>query len=484
MTAPRVRVTDSRVAVRNAFTRLPFRFGVVTMEAAPVGLLEVRIAFEDGRTATGIASDFLAYKWFDKSPDKSPADNVADLLQAVRDARAVYAQAGSATPFDLWLETRCEIERRSLARGFNRLGASFAASMMERAVFDAVGRDLGLSFDQMVRGNVPGIRPEALFGDVSHERMISALPARPLERVELRHTVGLVDAISDADRPADAPDDGLPVTLEEYLKTDGLNWLKIKVGGDTAADLDRLGAMAGVIAATGRPLRITLDGNEQYRDLGEFAALVEQIRSTPALEDLWRSVLFIEQPLHRDTAMAAPLPANAKAAINRPLLIDEADGWAEAFRDAIDLGWEGVSHKNCKGVYRSLLNAGLASARNEALGERRYFLSAEDLTNLAVVPLQADLAVVATLGIPHVERNGHHYFTGLDHLPASEREQALRNHPDLYERKDGSGALRIENGELNIASLQVPGLGVSALPDLDDAIAEDDWSFSMLERGG
>ena len=110
MTIPLIRLVQSKMVVRNAFTRLPFRFGVVTMEAAPVGLLEIEIEFEGGGTQKGIASDFLAYKWFDKSPEKTPADNVADLLQAVRDARDVYNEAGFGTPFDLWLNTRQEIE--------------------------------------------------------------------------------------------------------------------------------------------------------------------------------------------------------------------------------------------------------------------------------------------------------------------------------------------------------------------------------------
>jgi L-alanine-DL-glutamate epimerase-like enolase superfamily enzyme len=481
MSLSKLRVVESRVVVRNAFTRLPFRFGVVTMEAAPVGILELKIEFENGNIATGVASDFMAYKWFDKSPEKTPADNVADLLQAIRDARAVYADAGYGTPYGLWLTTRKEIEARSLARGFNPLGASFACSMMERAIIDAVGRHSGQSFDQMVRNNSLEIEPEALLSEVSLKDIMGALPERPLDHVALRHTVGLVDPISAADKEDDAPKDGFPVTLEEYMSVDKLNYLKVKVGGQIEEDIDRLSQIAGVVAALGRPVQMTLDGNEQYKNLDDFVSLVDRIKATPALEQLWASVLFIEQPLHRDVAMAEPLSVAAKKAVGRPLLIDEADGWAEAFFDAINLGYEGVSHKNCKGVYRSLINTGLAAVRNQAAGQNKYFLSAEDLTNLAVVPLQADLAVVATLGISHVERNGHHYFCGLDHLPEAEREAALSDHPGLYERTNTSIALKIEDGSLDLRSLQIPGLGAKQLPDLDDGIPEDEWTFAMLE---
>lgn len=481
MSGPKLRVVDSRAVVRNAFTRLPFRFGVVTMEAAPVGILQIEVEFENGDRAQGVASDFLAYKWFDKSPEKTPADNVADLLQAVRDARAVYAETGMGTPYGLWFSTRQEIEAKSLARGFNRLGASFASSMMERAIIDAVGRHSGQTFDQMVRSNSLAIDPAALLKEVTYTDVLGALPDRPLDQIALRHTVGLVDPISAADKEADAPKDGFPVTLEEYLAVDKLRYLKVKVGGQIEEDIDRLSRIAKVVGAADQPITMTFDGNEQYKSLDDFAALVTRIKSTPALDRLWQSVQFIEQPLHRDVAMASPLAPETMKIIGKPLLIDEADGWAEAFFDAIELGYEGVSHKNCKGVYRSLINTGLAAVRNRLGGEKHYFLSAEDLTNLAVVPLQADLAVVATLGIPHVERNGHHYFCGLDHLPEAEREAALARHPGLYERHGKTMALRIENGSLDVRSLQVPGLGVADHPDLDIGVPEEDWTFSMLE---
>lgn len=482
MSNPKLRIVDSRVVVRNAFTRLPFRFGVVTMEAAPVGILQVEVEFENGARAIGVASDFLAYKWFDKSPEKTPADNVADLLQALRDARNIYSGAEFGTPYGLWFSTREEIEAKSLARGFNRLGASFASSMMERAVIDAVGRHSGQTFDQMVRSNSLSIDPAALLKEVSYDDILEALPERPLEEVALRHTVGLVDPISAADKEVDAPKDGFPVTLEEYLAVDKLRYLKVKVGGQIEEDIDRLSQIAEVVKLADQPIQMTFDGNEQYKNLEDFVALVERIKSTPALDDLWNSVLFIEQPLHRDVAMAAELPADAVAAIGKPLLIDEADGWAEAFYDAIELGYEGVSHKNCKGVYRSLINTGLAAVRNRTNSDKHYFLSAEDLTNLAVVPLQADLAVIATLGIPHVERNGHHYFCGLDHLPEAEWTSALDYHAGLYERHGNSGALRIDNGMLDLRSLQVPGLGVTDRPNLKDGVPEEDWKFEMLEN--
>lgn len=51
--------------------------------------------------------------------------------------------------------------------------------------------------------------------------------------------------------------------------------------------------------------------------------------------------------------------------------------------------------------------------RNRTGPERQYVLSAEDLRTVGLIELLQDLAVTATLGAEHVERNGHHNFRGL-----------------------------------------------------------------------
>lgn len=45
-----------------------------------------------------------------------------------------------------------------------------------------------------------------------------------------------------------------------------------------------------------------------------------------------------------------------------------------------------------------------------------------------MAPLQSDLAMVALLGIPHVERDGHPLLLRLNHLTAEERAAALAAH--------------------------------------------------------
>ena len=487
--AVKIRLADSRIGIRNAFTRMPFRFGVVTMRASPLCTLEVVIEDEAGRQSRGYAADLLAYRWFDKRPDKTLADNVADLLHAIDVALSVYRDAaakGPASPFDLWRETFGEIERRCLADGFNPLGASFGVSMLERAVLDGVGRMHGLSYRELVTGDALGIRLDRVFPELAGLTVGDVVPARPLDRVNIRHTVGLLDPIACADiGPGDRVDDGLPESLEEYLRVDGIRYLKIKVSGVLDDDLARLQAISDVIFAIADTYVISLDGNEQYKQISMFSELVEAIKERPSLRRLFDAIRFIEQPLDRSVAMDPAIASDLERLGRiKPVIIDEADGWVTAFREAMDLGYAGVSHKNCKGIYKSLCNLALAHRRNDGQGPGRYFLSAEDLTNLPVVALNADLASVALLGIDHVERNGHHYFLGLGHLPADEQRSALADHPDLYTRHGDHTVLRIADGQLAIASLQTAGMGFATPPDMETMTAPEAWSFESLGETG
>jgi hypothetical protein len=485
--AVKLKVVHTRSGVRNVFARMPFRFGVVTMRAAPLLTLAVEIEDAAGRRATGYAADFLAYRWFDKRPEKSLADNCRDLLTVVDDARELYLEAGNEgydTAFALWRTTLPEIERRALVHDFNRLGASFGASMLERGVIDALGRMTGGTFAQLARDGL-GIDLGSLCEELRGREIGAFLPDRPLQRLHVRHTVGLLDPITAADRGEAPALDGLPETLEDYLERDGVRYLKIKVAGRLDEDIARLEAIAAVLGRRDRPFHISLDGNEQYQHPDDFLDLITRIKATPALARLYEQIMFIEQPLDRAVALdPAAKPALAVLSRDKPVIIDEADGWLTAFREAIELGYRGTSHKNCKGVYKSLQNMALARLRNERAGWPELFLSAEDLSNVPVVALQADLAVVATLGITHVERNGHHYFRGLGHLGQAEKADALARHPDLYERRGDEVFLHIADGTLACGSLQVPGMGFAAVPDMAGLTPVDQWNFASLGVDG
>ena len=149
----------------------------------------------------------------------------------------------------------------------------------------------------------------------------------------------------------------------------------------------------------------------------------------------------------------------------KPLIIDESDGELSSFPAAQRLGYTGVSSKNCKGLYKSILNAARVAKLNAESGRPTFFMSAEDLTTLAGVSVQQDLALVALLGLAHVERNGHHFIDGMSFAPAREQAAFARAHPDLYAHEDGVVRLALKQGRLALSSLDCSGFAVAAAMD-------------------
>jgi hypothetical protein len=285
--------------------------------------------------------------------------------------------------------------------------------------------------------------------------------------------VGLVDPITASDQ-AERVEDGLPETLEEVAAAYRHRYWKLKVGGNVAADVERLSRIAAVLDRLHGGYHASLDGNEQYEDAEGALALWRAMEAAPQLRKLCASILYIEQPVKRARALETGMSALAAA---RPVIIDESDGPLDAFVTGRALGYAGVSSKSCKGVWRSLVNLARCRAWNAAEGRERFFMSAEDLTTLAGVCVQQDLALVSLLGLPHVERNGHHFVDGFAGRPKAEAYRFLEAHPDLYADTKRGPRLLIRDGMLEIGSLDTPGLGATLEPDVTamDAMPKAAW---------
>lgn len=440
--------------------RLPFRFGVITVTQGTQAIVRVRIALEDGRHGEGVAAEALGAKWFEKSPEFSDAQNLDQLRQALQLAVEHYTARGLDTPFGLYAGTYRQQLARGAELGLNPLVASYGPALLDRAIIDALGKATGQSFARIITANEPGIVATDLTPDIEAAHLSPFLGGlQPAPSIDLRHTVGLVDPLTNAERPAaDRVNDGLPETLEEVVSYYRGRYYKLKVGGDIAADLDRLSRIAAVLDAGAGDYRVTLDGNEQYDDVDGIVELWRKVEETSALARMAKATLFIEQPIKRQAALSRPVTALAK---HRPVIIDESDGELATFPQALALGYAGVSSKNCKGFYKSILNA----ARVAKLGPG-YFMSAEDLTTQPGVSVQQDLALVSLLGLTHVERNAHHFIDGMSAASEAEQDAFVKAHPALYERQPGKPArLRASGGKLALGSLDCPGFAVGV--DLD-----------------
>lgn len=445
-----VRVRAISLFQRHVTLRLPFRFGAATVTQCPQAFVRVSVE-KDGKTFDGMSAELMVPKWFDKTAGLTHEQNFEQLREALRTARSAYLAADAAlTPFALSQAQGDGAIGTALAHGLPRLAAQFGPAVLDKAVADAALRACGLDW---VRGVATGILGDPWSG---------TLALKAPERVWLRHTVGLADRILAGDAGA-SPGDGLPETLEDAIARYGLRYFKIKLCGQLDADLDRLARIASLLSAAAGDYRVTLDGNETFvsaQALGEFWRV---LRATPRVQDLLARTLLLEQPLPRHLALNESL---AGLGIDVPVILDESDDHAEVFEQGLALGYRGISSKACKGIYRSL-----RSAWRVAREPQRLLLSGEDLTCQAGLAVQQDTLLAASLGVTHIERNGHHYVDGFGVAPQAEADAFAQAHPELYHSVQGRPRLWVQSGQLQISSLHVPGFASAAAPLWDSLSA-------------
>ena len=476
-----IRILGADANVLNLHTRMPFRYGIARMVDVPHVFVQVTLAIGPSR-ATGIAADHLPPKWFTKNPDTSPADDIAEMatviLHALQLARA--APPGDNL-FGLWRSIYDEQRGWGDAQGYPPLLSGFGASLVERALIDAFCKATGTTFAAAVRANAFGIRLGDIYPELSGHAPADYLPTEPLPHVIARHTVGLSDPLTDADiAAADRLDDGLPQSLEASIRAYGLTHFKLKLCGEQAKDIDRLAQIATTLERAAPPdYAFTLDGNEMYARVESFRELWQEIAASKALAPFMRHLVFVEQPLHRQVALSGEARQTFAAWPDRPaIIIDESDGSLDTLAIALDCGYSGTSHKNCKGVFKGIANTSLIEhrCRTNPAGRGTLVMSAEDLSNVGPVALLQDLAVIATLGIPHAERNGHHYFAGLSMLPAETQAAVLRSHPDLYRQHEcGFPTLDVRHGRVSTRSVVAAPFGVGFLFDPAQFARLDEW---------
>jgi hypothetical protein len=443
----RLAVRDIALFERPVRFARPFRFGAVVIDAASQAFVRAEIEIEGKGTFVGAGAELLVPKWFDKRGGLSPEQTVDELRRSLAIARGLYL-AGSTfdTAFGLHA-SRIAAQVEACAReDIPPLAAAYGPAELDKAILDALLRGAGANFFDGMAGNVAGIdarlSPDLRGGDITQ----FLTQRRRLDRVAIRHTVGLDDPVEGAGGVADGNENA------------GARYFKLKLNGDPEADAARLIRIGRELATLPHDYRVTLDANEQYADLLGLRALVEHLRSDDALAPIAAKLLYIEQPMPRDITRASPLGRLGDC----DFIIDEADDCYNAFPTARALGYRGISSKSCKGLYKSVINATRAakwSGRSET-----FFVTGEDLTCQAGLGVQQDLALGALIGVTHAERNGHHYVDGFGDTPVGEAESFLAAHPDLYTRNGNTIRLAIHDGDLSTDSLTSPGFATNAHP--------------------
>ncbi len=416
--------------------RTPIKFGGVAFDRATILNVKCDVETAGGKTARGFGSMPLGNVWSFPSKTLKYEQTLA-AMKALVERIAALTQDDSEVghPIDLtwalepsYLKAAEDVQTNlQLAEPIPMLCTLVAASPFDAALHDAFGKLHGLNCYHTYG-------PDFLSHDLGHylgddfqgeilERYISK---EPQPRMPLYHLVGALDPLQDSDISRRIGD-GLPETLPEWIRFNGLTHLKIKLNGDNLDwDVNRVVRIDQVTEETQRQRGVnqwfySLDFNERCTNVDYLLEFLQRVeKENPAA---FGRIQYIEQPTARDLKAHRQNVMHEASQI-RPVVIDESLVDLESLLLARDMGYTGVALKACKGQSQSLLLA--AAARKYGL-----FLCVQDLTCPGASLIHSAGLAAHVPGVAAIEANARQY------MPAANQEWEKR-FPALFQIVDGT----------------------------------------------
>jgi len=410
--------------------------------------VECEVLARDGKSARGFGSMPLSNIWAFPSRVMT-YDLTLRAMTTLAERCAVIAgeHDGFGHPVDLGVELEehflTEAEQVSselqLAHPIPKLATLVVGSPFDAALHDAFAKARGLSCYQTYGPDFMSRDLGAYLGaDYAGEWLDSYVLREPKARMPLYHLVGALDPLDDAELTKPVGD-GLPETLPEWIRFNGLTHMKIKLNGDDLAwDLERIVKVDRLAAAAQRERGVaawhySLDFNERCQHVDYLIELIHKLRErAPAGFD---RVQYIEQPTARDLR-ANPQNRMHEAAKLKPVVIDESLTDLESLLLAHEMGYTGAALKACKGQSQSLLMAAAA----QKLG---MFLCVQDLTCPGASLIHSAGLAAHVPGVAAIEANSRQY------CPAANAGWEER-FPGIFKVRDGT---------MDTSCLTGPGLG-------------------------
>jgi L-alanine-DL-glutamate epimerase-like enolase superfamily enzyme len=414
-------------------TRMPLKFGAETLTEVVCARCRLEITGIDGRRASGWGETPLNVQWVWPSP-VSYTERLDALQQFCRRlARRWIEFAVRGHPMEIGWEFQQQVLRteradfnsseRSGREDLPYLAALVCCSLFDSALHDAYGVLHGLPVYDTYRP--PYMNKDLGFFLEDKEGFAGLYPAdffRPPKQgttLIAWHLVGGKDPLDTSELSGSEPDDGYPVLLSDWIKTDGLKCLKIKLTGtDRDWDLARL-VKAGGIGRSMGVLWLTADFNCRVTDATYVIEILDYLKDNHP--SLFQMLLYVEQPFPYELT-EHPIDVHAVSA-RKPLFMDESAHDWHMVQFGFDLGWSGVALKTCKTQTGALLS--LCWAKQHGMT-----LMVQDLTNPMLAQIPHVLLAWYAGTIMGVESNGMQFYPEAS-LPES------RVHPGLYRRRDG-----------------------------------------------
>jgi len=444
----RVRIEEVRFSYEDFRYRTPYRFGAQSVDRVTLLNVDCTVRTGTGGMVRGFGSMTMGNAWSFPSKTMSYDTTLAAMkVLAARIAGITRSYRDPGHPVDIncalepeYLKAASAVSKElQLGEPIPKLCTLVTASPFDAAIHDAYGKALGLSsFLTYGSDCMPHDLSHYLGGDYKGEYLSRYVLPKPAPRMALYHSVGALDPIVASDIHARIAD-GLPETLPEWIRYNGLRRIKIKLAGnDLGWDLARVIDIDRATAETERELGVadwfySLDFNEQCPDVEYLLEFLRRLQEQTAAG--FARIQYVEQPTARDLKANRANVMHAAAKL-RPVVIDESLTDIESLMLAREMGYSGAALKACKGQSQVLLMAAAAL-------KYKMFLCVQDLTCPGASLIHSAGLAAHIPGVAAIEANAREY------VPAA-------NKP--WEDKF-PGIFKVRDGMMDTSGLSRPGLG-------------------------
>lgn len=409
-----IQIEDITYSYQDYKYRVPIKFGGTELDRATILNVDCVVRTVNGRTSKGFGSMPLSNVW--SFPSKTMTyDTTLGAMKALADriARITKGCQQNGHPIDLnvllepeFLKAADEESRRlKLDHPIPKLCTLVTASAFDAAVHDAYGKAHSLNCYRTYG-------PEFMTHDLAHyltpdfkgEYLDRYVSRDPKPRMPLYHLVGAVDAIFDSDIKKRVKD-GLPETLPEWIRFNGLTNMKIKLNGDNLGwDIDRVLNVDKAASEAQKQRGVStwyysLDFNEKCPNVQYLIDFLNRVKEkTPGG---FARIQYVEQPTQRDLKLHRENIVKDAAKI-KPVVIDESLTDFEALMLARDMGYTGAALKGCKTQSQAMLMA--------AAGQKyKMFLCVQDLTCPGASLIQSAGIAARVPTVAAIEANSRQY---------------------------------------------------------------------------
>ncbi len=443
-----IRIESVSLSFEDIRYRSPYKFGGVAVDRATLLNVECIVRTRAGKTAKGFGSMPLGNVWAFPSRTLPYDGTLAAMKELARRLGPITASYKEFShPVDIntslepvYLKAAAEVSTSlKLTVPIPKLCMLVTASAFDAAVHDAFGK-------LHQRNCYTTYGPDFMEKDLSHylgapfrgEYLNRYLLQKPRPSVNLYHSVGGSDSLT-ADQLTTRLNDGLPETLPDWIRYNGLHHIKIKLQGDELKwDVDRVVAIDRIAQETSPNVewRYCVDFNERCPNVDYLLEFLRKLKEqTPKG---FARIEYIEQPTARDLK-ADRANVMHQAAKLRPVVIDESLTDLESLLMARELGYTGIALKACKGQSQAILMA--------AAGQKyKMFLCVQDLSCPGASLIHSAGIASHVPGVTGIESNSRQY------LPSA-NEAWKGKFPGIFE---------IRKGSLDTTALTGPGLGAVA----------------------